>query len=281
MWRRLGDRNAMRHGGVSFIDADGVNPFKVATEYDYVLFVGDYLAGLQLREFFEELGVAYDIYPLEPLAAPTIYSLLGVIGLLREKAMQQNAVAVIDGGAGGLLHAAWKLVYGPAAGDLWLDVHSPLHYRLLFALRLLSRGGVDLSREAERNIIHAFSGGDAARSDRVLLAADIEKQLGISGLAASTYLGKLNTWLGELLDSLDPDLEGAVSVLGFENVGKNAVIAYLGCRLLMHPNACAKEQEAARKPLEGLLAKHGLSLRAISQVWPEEAACIAYPEYKC
>jgi hypothetical protein len=255
---------------------------KHLTDFDYVLYVGDLLDGLSLGERLRPLGVEYDVYPLEPLASPTLFSLLGLLGLLRSRLREGQRVAVVDAGTGALVEAAWLLLQeGRLPPRAMVDrLTSPLHYRLLYALQVLAEAGVELASEADRFTPHAFTGGDAVRSDRVLVAADLEKQLGLRGAAAAVYRGSPPRELAGVLDALDPRMEGAVEVVALRG-GPRGVEAVLGCRLLLHPLGCGPEEAAVAEPLAGLLAVHGRRLAAVYSAAPEEAACLAYPEYGC
>ena len=262
----------------------GLHPARLAARADYVLLVGDLYRGIELAAALRELGVEADIYPLSPLEAPTLYSILGLAGLIRRKLLHGEDVLVVAEEPGELVRAAYRLIYGGAEPESSLDaLTSPLHYRLLRGLHLLRLGGVDLAREATRSIPHAFTGGDAQASDTVLQAADIEQQLGPRGLAAKAYtqgLSALNAEERRVLQALRGDGSGSASVIALPRTG-NRLDAVIGCRALLHPRQCIPEAEALQEPLAALAEKHGLEPGAVEQAEPEEAACIAYPEYPC
>lgn len=249
-----------------------------------MLIIGDLYRGLELAAALRELGVEADIYPLSPLEAPTLYSVLGLAGVIHGRLVDGEEVVVVSEEPGALVRAAYRLIYSGEGASRYMDeLTSPLHYRLLYGLHLLRLGGVDLASEAGRNAAHAFTGGDAQASDTVLQAADIERQLGPRGLAAKAYTGGLEALEPEergVLEALRGDGSGSASVIALPRAGSR-LDAVIGCRALLHPKQCIPEAQALRDPLAELAAKHGLEPGSVEQAEPEEAACIAYPEYRC
>ncbi len=274
----------MRHEPVWRAWSPGLHPATLAASADYVLLVGDLYRGMMLAASLRELGVKADIYPLSPLESPTLYSILGLTGLIHRRLLDGEEVLVVLEEPGELVRAAYRLIHGGSEAPSSPEkLTSPLHYRLLNALRLLRLGGVDLAREAERHTSHAFTGGDAQASDTVLQAADIEHQLGPSGLAATAYTHGHRALEPEeqlVLEALRGDGSGSATVLALPRAGRR-LDAVIGCRALLHPKQCIPEANALRTPLAALAEKHGLEPGSIEQAEPEEAACIAYPEYPC
>jgi len=271
---RMGDIVVVQHP---------VHPATLAAKNDLVIYVGDLVEGLGFIAELERLGVTAILYPLDTWRAPTLPSLLGLTALIQDSLKKTMHVAIVDSGPAYLVVAAHGIVWrGWSLGGVDADkLTSPLHYRILAALEALRRGGVDLVNEATANKQHALTGGDAAKSDRTLLAADIEHQLGPKGLAATAYRGRpLEPPYDTLLESLDPHGEGAVEVLALRKSG-GMLDAYIGCRLHLHPLGCAAERRNVEPALIELARRLRIHLRELAETTPEEAACIAYPEYGC
>lgn len=265
-----------------FLPLGLLHPARVAAEADYVVVVGDGYEAVARAEALKSLGVEVLHYPLSSLEAPTIYSLLGAVGVLLGE-LEKGSSVIVEGDTG-LLEAAYLVsVTGDtrAPRRLARRMTSPLHYRLAVALVLLAEAGLDLSSEALRYKGMALVGGDAQKSDDILHAADLEYQLGLRGLAARLYLGRNpESPAAEVIKALRGDGSGAANVIALGRSGRR-VNAFVGCRLLLHEHACSPEAQALQDPLAELLASRGLSLSRIEQVDPLEAACIAYPSYPC
>jgi len=258
------------------------HPAALAAGGAAVIVVGDLASSLGYVEQLRRLGAEAEVYPLDPWKAPTLYSLLGLVGYILGAENEGQEAVLIDTGPGALVEQAYRLVTGERLDSLDPgELTSPLHYRLLAVLELLRRGGIDLAREAERHRVHAFTGGDAARSDQVLLAGDLEAQAGAGGAAAAKYRGgALPQPYEEVLAGLDPRGEGAVEVLALR-AAAGVLHAYIGCRMLLHPRGCSPEAEALMERLPALAARLGAGRVEVEAVEPEEAACIAYPRYPC
>ncbi|GEM_PF-4551960 len=260
-----------------------VHPATVAAEADYVIYVGDVVDGLGFVEALQGLGAEAVLYPLDAWKAPTLFSILGLVGVIKDKLAKGEKVVLVGDERTSLILAALRIISdGHAAGLASVtDLTSPLHYRLLVALELLRKNGIDIEAEASRYQEHAFTGGDASRSDYVLLAVDLERQLHKPGLAARAYRGAaLGSPYQDILEALDPRGEGAVEVIALRVEG-GLLDAYLGCRFLLHPLGCRPETERVRQALARLAPSLGARLGIVEELSPEEAACLVYSEYPC
>ncbi len=273
-----------RFPGVDFYEwPRGVHPARLAALYELVIVVGDDFWVPSLVAELQALGVEAVHYPLRVDEAPTVYSALGVAGMLSET----RRAAVVDAGPGALLaalHALVNLGYSLSdiAGVGLVDrLTSPLHYRLLALLDGLRGAGVDLAAEAERWRSAALTGGDAVASDRILIAFDLERGLPrLAGCAARLYLGKKCPEIEETLDILDPHGEGGVAVAAVERL-RGRLLLHLGCRFMPRGDPCLRERAALARAAR-LLSRHGLPVEPGEILYPEEAACIAYGDgYPC
>ncbi len=263
------------------------HPARLAAEADYIILVAPLLDAAHLAQSLSRLRSRHALYPVEASRAPTIYSILGIAGIVLEEAEKGNIVVVYTP-PGVLVAAAAEAVARGAEHALRRYkglLTSPLHYRLLAALALLEKEGLGLRREAERNKPHAFTGGDAHRSDLVLNTGDLEYQLlGPRGCSLAAYTGaEPPSGCRDAIaaaKALDPRGEGAADVIALLR-GDNTATAVIGCRLLLHPLGCTVEQQAVAGPLARLLELHGLRLHGVEEADPEEAACLAYPGYGC
>jgi len=264
------------------------HPARLAAEADYILLAAPLLDAAYLAQGLSRLRSRHALYPVEVSRAPTIYSILGIAGILLEEAEKGNNIVVVYTPPGILVAAAAEAVARGAEHALRRYkglLTSPLHYRLLAALALLEKEGLDLRREAERNKPHAFAGGDAHRSDLVLNTGDLEHQLlGPRGCSLAAYTGaEPPSGCRDAIavaEALDPRGEGAADVIALLR-GDNTATAVIGCRLLLHPLGCTVEQQAVARPLARLLKLHGLRFHGVEEADPEEAACLAYPGYGC
>ncbi|ABM80696.1 hypothetical protein [Hyperthermus butylicus] len=273
---------------------EGRELLRRAATADLVLVVGDGVEALVRASRYRELGVEVQVYPLSPRDSPTLFSILGLVGWLREQAV--SATVVVEGyGGEKLVEAAYMVVSGYNLSELPVQLiarlQSPLHLRTLVVLDALARSGVNLAAEAKRHINAAFTGGDAYRASLVEHAADIVVQKARLGLGeelaclARVYRAAMSgqpvTGSGEcslvarLAERLDVEGVGAVKTVSIARSG-NEVKAYVGCKLLLHDNSCMPELEAAEPLLRELVERWGLELKGVELVDPEEAACIAY-----
>ncbi|NOZ88353.1 MAG: hypothetical protein GXO15_00320 [Crenarchaeota archaeon] len=270
--------------GLDFYEwSRGLHPARLAALYELVVVAGDDFWVPSLVAELQALGVEAVHYPLRADDAPTVYSALGVAGLLAGA----RRAAVVDAGPGALLAALHALVnLGYSLSDvagvgLVERLTSPLHYRLLVLLDSLRGAGVDLSAEAERCRTAALTGGDAAASDRILIAFDLERGIPrLAGCAARLYLGDGCPELEEVLDALDPHGEGGVAVAALERLHGRLVL-HVGCRFMPRGDPCLRERAALAEAAR-LLSSRGPPVEPGEILYPEEAACIAYGDgYPC
>lgn len=258
-------------------------------DIDSVLVAGPLYDAIGFQEYLARSGVEIEIYPLEAYKAPTLDSLLGVVGLLLSRAGER--VLVVDLGPGSLVEASYQLVTAPKSR--LLDVLenysdrllSPLHYRVLYTLATLALVGVDLRREALSKEIHAFTGGDAVASDYVLHVADLAAQgLAASSCVAAAYRREKPPSCMPVLraaESLDPLGEGAAEGVAVAPEGPRYRV-YIGCRLLGLGDTCLREALSAVEPFSGLLGTK-LGRDSFTPLDPEEVACMIYSRhgYNC
>ncbi len=270
-----------------------------ALEYDVALLVGDDVELIERARVYGEYGVDARIYPLSSRDSPTIYSLLGIVGLLREYVEECKSVIVEGYGGEALLRAAYDIVFGAAGSSAQADevirgvvesLQSPLHLRSLVMLSLLAAGGLDLAAEARRNIAHAFTGGDAHKSDVIEHVGDIAVAVGderltvCPAIAYKYYAGILPLArvpahcreVMEASEALDASRAGFVKCIAISE-GGDAAEVYVGCKLLSW-DECFREVGEGLEALAGLIGRllGGAKRIKVDIVDPEEAACIGY-----
>jgi len=262
---------------------------KRAARYDVVLIVAPLVDALGRRDAYRVLGVRYvEVYPLLPNDAPTLFSLLGLVAWLNERAREYNVLVEGCGGEA-LVRGAYQVVEGTWSWDdikkLAGILQSPLHLRSLIHLAKMSEAGIDLHKEARRHIDAAFAGGDAYMSSILEHSIDLVVQLGLEDMCireAYSYViskpGRPHPHCLDVLETakrLDYMKAGAVKTVAID-LSESGAHVLLGCRLLLRDDECWPEARNAEKQLEKLLMLRGYSLDGISLVDPEEAACIAY-----
>jgi hypothetical protein len=258
----------------------------LAKDYDSLVLVCDYYECISLVEKLELLGVNVLLYPFKSYDAPTVHSILGVVGYI-VKNEHNPGFAVVDNSPGRLLEHAYRVIMEQRYDvKEWADsLTSPLQFRLLYLLHVLRENGVDLQREALKNVVHAFTGGDAYFSDTLLHIMDLELQTGGSGYCTTLYYQKKKEKAPDYCssiyyaaESLDPFLEGAVRGVALELYGEEKVRALLGCKMIGLGDYCEREIEHFTSPLARLLNVEAASIQ-FEVLDPEEVACMVYSRY--
>jgi hypothetical protein len=276
------------------------HPGRIALDYDVVILVGDYVELLERGRVYREYGLEVHHYPLSPRDSPTIFSLLGIVGFILEHL--ENCKSILIEGFGGeklIEYALYLMNIWPQKPPIQ-DLQSPLHVRSIFILEQLARSNVNLKVEARRNIIHAFTGGDAHKSDIIEHSIDILASLKLDetrefGVCPSEIyscivngrcsLAEPCSEIIEVAESFDYSNTGAIKCIAIKPLTKmNKAWLYVGCRMLAVDD-CLPEVEAGYKKLKKLLFTLKMGrMEGYTVVSPEEAACILYSErmgYPC
>jgi hypothetical protein len=283
------------------IEYGGASLGRDVVEFDVAILVGDHVELLEAGRRYREYGLKVYHYPLSPRDSPTLFSLLGIVGLIAKLVAEECKSVIVEGfGGERLLEYAAHLIglykFKPRIGQL----QSPLHARSIYVLQSLANGGVDLRVEACKNVHNAFTGGDAHKSDIVEHSVDIVASLAgyapelLDECPASIYrcvvggrcgMPRLCLNVMEAAEAFDYDNVGAVKCVAvtLPEEGLGAKL-YAGCRMLAW-DECLPEVEAGYRRLNEMLRRVGLEgVENYSIVSPEEAACILYGErmgYPC
>jgi hypothetical protein len=287
---------------VDFRDAEEVAAIRNAVEYDAIIVVGDHPELYERYLTYRELGVDVYIYPLRPRDSPTIYSLLGIIGLLLELSDSGKRVLVEGYGGQYLLEAAFSLALGcanvlPTSFPVE-KLQSPLHLRSIIVLHSLKDGGVDIKLEALKNVDHAFTGGDAHKSDIIEHIVDISLSLKMLGRENALHYCPAEAYRsfsrGKSVEGLCGEAVKSLEKLDENNTGAAKVVGVIyadgtykllvGCKLLSE-NDCIEELGNGISSITRLLAERfGVTVERFEILDPEEVACIIYGEvfgYEC
>lgn len=258
----------------------------LAKDYDSLVLVCDYYECISFVEKLKLLGVNVLLYPFKPYDAPTIYSILGIIGYIIKNENNPGFI-VVDYSPSSLLEYAYQVVMEQRydVRDWSENLTSPLQFRLLYLLHILRENGVNLRHEALRNIVNAFTGGDAYFSDTLLHTMDLELQTGGMGYCTTLYYQRKKertpsycSRIYYAAESLDPFLEGAIKGVALEFYDEKRVRALLGCRMVGLGDYCEREIEHFKRPLANLLNVGEASIQ-FEVLDPEEVACIVYSRY--
>jgi hypothetical protein len=265
-----------------------------AATYDVVLVVGEEYVLVDRIDAYATLGVEAKLYPLPAVEAPTIVSLLGVLGWLLERLEHGRRVLVEGTGGHSVLAAACLIMQGlgldealAKVKEAGMELYSPLQLRVLAILEAISQG-VDVASEAKRFKQYAFTGGDAHTASVIELAIDHAIQLSpmlpvspvklyqrIVDPARAPRLNSVEETILEVARALDSTLVGAVRSIYLEP-GSSKLRVTVGCSLLMREDECWPEATAADTAYRKLASFFGLTGVEYEMVEPEEAACLAY-----
>ncbi len=290
----------MQGGPVRLCGLDFAEPrdhvVRRAAVYDAVLVVGEEYVLVDRVDAYGVFGVEARLYPLPAVEAPTIVSLLGVLGWIFERLGEGRRVLVEGTGAQSVIAAACLIAWGHRLEEALervrragMEVYSPLQVRILAILEAIA-SGLDVTREAERFKQHAFTGGDAHTASVIELAVEQAIQLSpvLPASPARVYqrvvepsrAPRLNDVEEAVLAAargLDSTLVGAVRSLYLEP-GASRLRVHVGCSLLMREGECWPEAMAADHAFRRLARLFGLDGVEYVMVEPEEAACMAYGE---
>ncbi len=281
-------------GGVVFATIDA-SVVRRAAVFDAVVVVGDEYGIVDRFDAYKLLGVEARLYPLPANEAPTLVSLLGLLGWIRRQVSEGRRVLVEGAGGQTIIAIAFMMLEGMGLTEAIAEARSrgfellnPLQLRILTILDALRLSGVDLWGEAEKYRKDAFTGGDAHLSTIVELA--IEHYLQLSPFlpisASKLYyalterdkhprLTDSERAILEASKALDHTMIGAVRNIAIENLG-SFLRVNLGCMLLLREGECWVEANTADPAYRRIASMLGLKGVDYVMASPEEVACLSY-----
>ncbi len=283
----------LRVCGIDFADP-GDPVVRRAARYDTVIVVGEEYMLVDRVDAYTVFGVEARLYPLPAVEAPTLVSILGLLGWIWERLGAGKRVLVEGTGGEAVVASACMVVEGYSVEEALaklreagMELYSPLQLRLLVILEALS-SAINIREEAERFKAYAFSGGDAHLASIVELAVEHYVQIGrllpisLQKLYAALVnpvrgprLNDAEKALAGIAQGLDSTLIGAVRSVHLE-VGESSLKVRIGCSLLMREGECWPEAMAADQHYRRLASMLGLKTVEYEMIDPEEAACLAY-----